>query len=102
MIKTAVCRQARDLEADGAIAGPSNHQRQQDRDIDRSVATGDNALSESEDDSVQPENQLGAYPWGVQPWDDRLNDEQRAAGRFGLWFRQLMESDSGKKITVLQ
>lgn len=98
MAHTVAYQRARGLEADGAIAG-SSHQHQ-DRDIGRPLTGSDNALSRSSDDLIQPENQLGVYP--VHPWDERLNDEQRAAERFGLWFRQLMETDSGKEITISQ
>lgn len=78
------------------MAGPSRHYQQQNHDAGRPGTGDNNALSASEDSLIQPENQLGIYPMDVHPWDERLNDEQRAANRFGLWFQHLMESDSGK------
>lgn len=98
MAQTVAYQRARVLEADGAIAGSSR--QHQDHDIGGSLTEGDNALSEGSGDLIQPENQLGIYPVGVHPWDEHLNDEQRVAERFGLWFRQLMETDSGKEITI--
>lgn len=94
-------RRVRAAEADGAIAGPSRHYHQHDHDIDRPAVEDDNVLSESEDDSIQHENQLGEYPMDRYPQDEHINDEQIAARRFDLWFQHLMESDSGKEATAL-
>ncbi|XP_043285506.1 uncharacterized protein [Venturia canescens] len=76
----AVYRQATANDDDGAIAGSSYHHHRQ-----------------QEDDLVQPENQLGVYPMDAQQEEEeeRLNEERLEARRFGLWFQELMECDSG-------
>ncbi|XP_043276045.1 uncharacterized protein [Venturia canescens] len=83
----AVYRHTRANDDDGAIAGPSYHHHRQQED----------------DDLVQPENQLGVYPLDAQQAEEeeegeeeeRLNEERLEARRFGLWFQELMECDSG-------
>lgn len=73
-------------EVDGAVAGPSSHYPQE------------HSSDDSGRDGVVPvlhENQLGEYP--IEQEYPAYRSPERVVRRYPIWFRQLMESDSGKE-----